>query len=203
MCDLSLDSPKGKSWVKNGEQVWVVIPGTTGEVRWEGGEISPSGFSEGFPLWSLLSTPVRTLWDTVGTCFRIVPAKGKEAGGIYTGIPILPRLRVVPGPRIHGYFPLSPQLGWGSSHEARAHVRQRDTAITQETRLPAGGFLGWSKEMEMGTKGVCHTQSHFIQLLRKVMEDNVNVILSITSGTWERANVSRCDCHYCYFFFFN
>ena len=89
----------------------MVIPGTTGEVRWEEGKISPSGFSEGVSLWSLLSTPVRTLWDTVGTCFRIVPAKGKEAGGIYTGIPILPRLRVVPGQRIHGYFPLSPRLG--------------------------------------------------------------------------------------------
>ena len=37
--------------------------------------------------------------------------------------------------------------------------------------------------MEMGTNGVCHTQSHFIQLLRKVMADNVNMILNIASGT--------------------
>lgn len=57
---LGLDSPKGTCGVKDGEQVWTVMPGITGEVRWEKGKIIPSGSSEGFPLWLLLSSSVRT-----------------------------------------------------------------------------------------------------------------------------------------------
>ena len=57
---LGLDSPKGKYGVRDGKQVWTVMPGITGEVRWEKGKIIPSGFSEGFSLWLLLSSSVRT-----------------------------------------------------------------------------------------------------------------------------------------------
>lgn len=45
----------------------MVMPGITGEVRWEEGKIIPSGFNEGFPLWSLLSSLCEDLegnWET-------------------------------------------------------------------------------------------------------------------------------------------